>query len=79
MTGEAFVVRTKRVRQASLTSECWPVQVWGLAYCSGFGNYPAMCEYLATDECGGQVTRRRIIGKTFPVSGLPDAGPAADG
>jgi len=56
-----------------MTSDCWPVQVWGLAYCSGFGDYEGMCEYLATDECGGQGIRKRILSGRFPVSGLPDA------
>lgn len=70
---ETFAVRSKSVKQASLTSDCWPVQVWGLAYCSGFGDYSAMCEYLATDECGGQAIRKRALTGDFPVSGLPDA------
>jgi len=56
-----------------MTSDCWPVQVWGLSYCSGFGEYEQMCEYLATDECGGQGIRKKILAGRFPLSGLPDA------
>jgi hypothetical protein len=56
-----------------MTSDCWPVQVWGLAYRSGFGDYEQMCEYLATDECGGQNIRKKILAGRCPLSGLPDA------
>ena len=75
MTGnEALRVRTKRVYQSNLTSDCWPVQVWGLPYCSGFGDYASMCECLASSECGGQAIRKRMLNGDFPLSGLPDAG-----
>ncbi|MFX0205008.1 MAG: hypothetical protein ACFFDT_03415 [Candidatus Hodarchaeota archaeon] len=72
--GEEFLVRTKRVRQKDLTSDCWPVQVWGLPYCSGFGDYEQMCEYLGTEDCGGYGIRKRILAGEFPVNGLPDVG-----
>ena len=71
---EALPVRTKRVYQGSLASDCWPVQVWGLPYGSGFGDYGAMCECLATGECGGQAIRKRMLTGDFSLSGLPDAG-----
>jgi hypothetical protein len=67
-------IRTKRIHQKDLTSECWPVQFWGLPYCSGFGDYGQMCEYLATDECGGQRIRKKILSGKYPLNGLPDAG-----
>jgi|GEM_PF-1004232 len=71
--GQEFAVRTKKVYQKDLSSDCWPVQVWGLPYCSGFGDYEQMCEFLATDECGGQGIRKKILAGRFPLSGLPDA------
>lgn len=71
--GQEYSVKTKRVYQKDLTSDCWSVQVWGLPYCSGFGDSEAMCEFLATDECGGQAIRKRILAGEFPFSGLPDA------
>lgn len=67
-----FLVRTKRIYQKDLTSECWPVQVWGLPYCSGFGDYEGMCEFLATDECGGRRIRKLILSGKYPLNGLPD-------
>jgi hypothetical protein len=72
--GREFEVRTKKIYQSNLTSDCWPVQVWGLPYCSGFGDYEAMCEYLATEECGGQGIRKKILSGEFPINGLPDVG-----
>jgi len=72
--GQEFAVKTKKIYQRDLTSDCWPVQVWGLAYCSGFGDYKQMCDYLATKECGGQAIRKKILAGRFPVSGLPEAG-----
>lgn len=71
--GQEFAVRTKRVYQGALTSDCWSVQVWGLPYCSGFGDPEAMCEFLATDECGGYSVRRKILRGKYPLHGLPDA------
>ena len=57
-----------------LTSECWSVQVWGLPYCSGFGDYEGMCEFVATEECGGRNVRKRILSGKYPLNGLPDEG-----
>jgi hypothetical protein len=71
--GQKFDVKTKRIYQKDLTSDCWPVQVWGLPYCSGFGDYENMCEFLATDECGDQIIRKRILSGKYPVNGLPNA------
>jgi len=70
--GQEFLSRTKTVNAKNLTSECWPVQFWGLPYCSGFGNYEGMCELLATDECGGQRVRKKILFGKYPLNGLPD-------
>jgi len=75
--GREFSAKTKRVYQQDMTSDCWPVQVWGLGYCSGFGDYGQMCEFLATEECGGYGVRRAILRGKFPVSGLPEAGSGA--
>jgi len=73
MKTDGISFRVKRIYQKDLTSECWPVQVWGLHYCSGFGcEYERMCEYLATDECGGTRIRKMILTGKFPLSGLPD-------
>ena len=72
--GEEFVMRTKRIRQKELTPDCWSVQVWGLPYCSGFGDYEKMCEYLGTEDCGGQQIRKKILAGEYPMNGLPDAG-----
>jgi hypothetical protein len=71
---QEYLVKTKRIYQKDLTSECWSVQVWGLPYCSGFGDYENMCEFLASDECGGQRIRKRILSGKYPLDGLPDAG-----
>lgn len=71
---EGISLRVKRIYQKDLTSDCWPVQVWGLPYCSGFGDYEGMCEYLASEECGGQGIRKRILAGKYPLNGLPDAG-----
>ena len=46
--GKDFLVRAKRINQSDLSSDCWPVQIWGLSYCSGFGNPDNSCEYLDT-------------------------------
>jgi len=48
------------------------VQIWGLAYCSGFGDSNNMCEYLATEECGGQNIRKMILSGKYQKDGLPD-------
>ena len=37
------------------------VQVWGLDYCSGYGDLDSECEYLGTKECGGQNIRKLIL------------------
>jgi hypothetical protein len=40
-------MRKRVVNQGALSAECWMVQVFGVEYCKG-------CEYLHTEECGGQ-------------------------
>ena len=72
--GQEFDVKTKRIYQKDLASDCWPVQVWGLPYCSGFGDYENVCEFLSSDECGGQRIRKMILTRKYPLNGLPDAG-----
>ena len=72
--GKDCLVRTKRINQADLTTECWPVQMWGLSYCSGFGNPGNRCEYLGTEECGGSRIRKMIMAGKYPKNGLSDAG-----
>lgn len=74
MGNEGVSFRAKRIQQKDLTSDCWSVQFWGLPYCSGFGDYDQMCEYLATEECGGQRIRKKILSGEYPVNGLPDVG-----
>ncbi len=74
MGNEGISFRAKRIHQKDLTSDCWPVQFWGLPYCSGFGEYENMCEYLASDECGGQQVRKMILSGKYPLTGLPDVG-----
>lgn len=58
-------VKEKVISQARLTSDCWMVQFWGLSACQ-------KCEFLGTDECGGEEIRRKIKGGEFPPDGLPD-------
>ena len=72
--GMEFLAKTKRINQKDLSSDCWSIQGWGLPYCSGFGDYDQMCEYLATEECGGQRIRKKILIGKYPVNGLPDVG-----
>ena len=43
----------KIVNQDSLTSECWLIQIYGVDTCN-------TCEYLNTEECGGQDIRKRM-------------------
>ena len=69
--GNPREIRAKTIRQSYLTSDCWPVQVWGLPYCSGFGDPSAMCEFLATHDCGGVRIRRLIMTGNYPKDGLP--------
>lgn len=54
MGNEGISFKVKRIYQKDLTPDCWSIQFWGLPYCSGFGDYDQMCEYLGTEECGGQ-------------------------
>jgi len=59
--GEVFYGISKVIRSSDLTSECWPVQIRGLRYCSGMENREP-CEFLATKECGGHRIRHEILG-----------------
>jgi len=49
------------------------VQVWGIDYCSGSGDPKSACEYLGTEECGGEEIRKMILSGKYPKDGLPDA------
>ena len=44
-------VQARIVKQSNLTSECWPVQVWGLDACK-------KCEYRGKRDCGGKQIRK---------------------
>jgi len=44
-------MKSKMVRQADLTDECWMVQAFGTSTCKS-------CEYRDTAECGGQQIRK---------------------
>lgn len=70
-------MRAKFIYQKDLTPDCWRVQVWGLPYCSGFGDYKDMCYFLATNECEGQSIRKKILTGQFPKDGLSEADPAS--
>ena len=48
------------------------VQAWGLPYCSGFGDPVNICEYLDTEECGGERIRKLMMKVEYPKNGLPD-------
>ena len=61
---EGISVRVKRIYQKDLTSDCWNVQVWGLLHCR-------RCDYLATEDCGGQIIRKKILSGQYPLNGLP--------
>ena len=62
---EGATIKAKRIYQKDLTPDCWSIQFWGLPYCR-------KCEYLATDECGGQRIRKEILTGEYPKDGLPD-------
>jgi len=58
-------IMAKRIYQSDLTPDCWSIQFWGLPHCR-------TCDYLATDECGGQRIRKKILSGQYPLHGLPD-------
>jgi hypothetical protein len=58
-------IKVKAISSRYLTSECWPIQAWGLPHCRE-------CEYLATEECGGVKIRKEILRGKYPKNGLPD-------
>jgi hypothetical protein len=47
-------METKIIKQSELTSECFVIQMWGIESCDS-------CEYLNTDECGGQEIREKLL------------------
>ena len=44
-------MRINKVPQYKLSSECWPVQLWGTNTCES-------CEFKDSDECGGLKIRK---------------------
>ena len=65
METEGVSFKVKRIYQKDLTSDCWPIQFWGLPYCR-------TCDYLASEDCGGQRIRKNILTGKYPMEGLPD-------
>lgn len=58
-------MKTKSIKQSSLTGDCWLIQMWGIEKCG-------TCEALNTKECGGKAIREQILSGKYPVDGLPD-------
>ena len=58
--GREFLFKAKRFYQKDLTPDCLSVQVWGLPYCK-------TCEYLATEEFGGNAIRKKILTVNYPL------------
>ena len=58
-------LEVKVISSKGLTTECWPIQTWGLPHCRE-------CEYLATEDCGGYRIRREILAGRYAKDGLPD-------
>ena len=44
-------MKTKVIKQADLTTECWLIQIWGKEHCKS-------CEFRGTKECGGKRIRK---------------------
>lgn len=51
--GRIVIDSSKTVEQHSLSSDCWPVQFYGLTACKD-------CELKGTPRCGGGETLKRI-------------------
>lgn len=60
-------LKTKRkvISQASLTSDCWLIQFWGLSACK-------TCELEGKDDCGGKKILEKIKAGKYSSEGLPD-------
>jgi len=58
-------MKSKVIMQGALTSDCWPIQVWGPEACKG-------CEFRGTKNCGGKSIIKKIKNGKFSKSGLPD-------
>jgi len=52
--GQVVITSTKVVDQSKLTSECFMIQINGLAACKN-------CEYLGKQDCGGKKTRKMLL------------------
>jgi len=42
-------MKSKIIKQSDLTSDCFPIQLWGLESCE-------KCQYKNTSDCGGGKT-----------------------
>jgi hypothetical protein len=60
-----YKIKAKVISSKGLTTECQPIQTWGLPYCR-------TCDYLATEDCGGYRLRKGILAGKYPKEGLPD-------
>lgn len=64
------IVETKTIDQSKLTTDCWSVQIQGVAACE-------KCEFFNTASCGGKaILKRRVEAQeyweqlgTIPVTG----------
>lgn len=57
-------MKVKLISQKNLSSECWPVQVWGLSYCKP-------CDLHNSSDCGGKnirKTKRNSLGYEIPLT-----------
>lgn len=53
--GEVVITSSKEVNQSKLTSDCFYIQINGLAACQ-------KCEYLNKRDCGGKKIRKHLLG-----------------
>ena len=56
LKSDGTLTNVKYMKQSELTSECWSIQMWGIEKCDS-------CEFLNTDECGGQDIREKLLKK----------------
>jgi hypothetical protein len=52
--GQLVITESKEIDQGKLTSDCWLIQINGLAACKG-------CEYLNKRHCGGKAIRKALL------------------
>lgn len=51
--GKVVITDVKEINQSELTSDCWMIQMQGLAACKE-------CEFLNTDECGSKDILKKL-------------------